>query len=51
MDGVLSALCKTEEEFFELIGPVIQNAELNHDSQNQVDGGKIFVLGSVTTNR
>ena len=46
MDGVLSALCKTEEEFFKLIGPVIQNAELNPDSQKQVDGEKIFVLNS-----
>lgn len=46
MDGVLSALCETEEEFEKLLGPVIESAEVVQDSQRQIAGEEILILKS-----
>lgn len=46
MDGVLSALCETEEEFKELLGPVIESAGVILDSQKQIAGEEILILNS-----
>lgn len=44
MDGVLSALCETKEEFEKLLGSVIKDAELTVDSQRQVAGENIQII-------
>lgn len=46
MDGVLSALCETEEEFKELLGPVIESAGVILDSQKQIAGEEVLILNS-----
>lgn len=46
MDGVLSALCETEEEFKELLGSVIESAGVILDSQKQIAGEEVLILNS-----